>query len=153
MIIKSLEDINNIKTMVRVMDSTHFPNKATKAMIGEDLEVIKGEDREGLIGVYDKDKSDYWYFNKKDLQILTPIEYKGRLVGRGDMVLWNLNWCEVFGYRWYDNKFMLNTAVEKDYSNCWDISVEHIEDIRPLYTPKPEEIITVGEYRYKLIQE
>jgi len=148
MIIKSLKDINNIKTMVRVMDSTYQHYGKTKSMIGEDLEVTNG-----AIGVYTKDKSNYWYFNKKDLQILTQVEYKGRLVGRGDEVLYDGEWFEVYGYQWDDDEFVLNTAKEKDYSNCYGIKAEDIEDIRPLYQPKPEEIITVGEYRYQLIQE
>jgi len=122
-------------------------------MIGEDFEVMSGENKDGTIGIYNKDKSDYWHVNKKDLQTLTPIEYKGRLVGRGDMVLINRKWCEVFRYDWMNNMFLLSCAIEKDYSICTYPSQEQIEDIRPLYTPKPEEIITVGEYKYQLIQE
>jgi len=152
MIIKSLEDINNIKTMVRVIDSTHYPNKETKAMVGSEVE-FKGISLDGTKISIRIDECQYFWFNKKDLQELTPIEYKGRLVGRGDEVLYGGEWCEVYGYYWDDNRFVLTCAVGKAYSNCTGISQKHIEDIRPLYTPKPEEIITVGEYRYKLIKE
>ena len=152
MIIKSLQDINNIKTMVRVMDNTYAPEEETKEMIGFDFEASY-PCNSGAIAVYNKDKSTYYGFNKKDLQTLTPIEYKGRLVGRGDMVLYNGRWCEVFGYEWYNDEFRLSCAVEKNYSDCVYLFQEDIQDISPLYTPKPEEIITVGKYRYKLIQE
>jgi len=150
--IKSLQDINNLKTMVRVMDNTRYPNKETKAMVGEELEASY-PCNDGTIAVYTKDKSDYFWFKNSDLQILTPIEYKGRLVGEGDMVLWDGLWCEVFGYRWRDDEFLLTCAIEKYYSDCTSISQDSIEDIRPLYTPKPEEIITVGGNKYQLIQE
>jgi len=151
--IKSLEDINNLKTMVRVIDSTYESNEKAKSMVGGEFEVRMNSSVENETEVYNKDESDYFWFNKKDLQKLTPIEYNGRLVGIGDMVLCNGAWCEVFGYYWYDNDFLLNTAKEKDYSKCWDIRAEEIEYIRPLYTPKPEEIITVGGNKYQLIQE
>ena len=140
--------------MVRVIDSTYQPYEKTKVLIGKDLEIVDNEDKNGVIGVYAKDKSNYWYFNKKGLQPLTPIKYNGRLVGQGDMVLINGRWCEVFGYYWRGNdEFRLSCAVEKDYSNCTFPTQEEIEDIRPLYTPKPEKIITVGGNKYQLIQE
>ena len=151
--ITSLKDIQELKTMVRVMDNTYQEHKeGTKKMIGFNFEV-RYPDSDGRIAVYTKDKSDYWFFNKSDLQPLTPIEYKERLVGEGDMVLYNGKWNEVYGYKWYKNKFMLDTAVEKDYSNYCGITVEEIEDIRPLYTPKPQEIIEVDGNRYQLIKE
>jgi len=100
MTIKSLQDINNLKTMVRVMDSTYNPTEEKKEMKGFDFEVSHTNSLE-QIAVYSKDKADYWCFNKSDLQELTQVEYKGRLVGRGDEVLINGRWCEVFGYDWY----------------------------------------------------
>ena len=150
--IKSLQDINNLKTMVRVMDSTYFTSTETRAMVGFNFEGNNPESGKTM-SLYDRNKSDWFKFNKTDLQTLTPIEYRGRLVGRGDEVLCDRRWYEVSGYHWCNKEFMLETALEKDYSDCWNISVEEIQDIRPLYTPKPEEIITVRGSRYQLIQE
>jgi len=149
--ITSLKDIQELKTMVRVMDSTYFPKQQTKVMIGLDLELKHPSDKSGRTGVYYKESNYYW-FNKSDLQKLTPIEYKGRLVGEGDMVLYNGRWLEVYGYHWYDDKFKLDTAIEKDYSNCLTIFVGDIIAIRPLYTPKPQDIIEVDGNRYQLIK-
>ena len=138
--IKSLQDINNIKTMVRVIDSTYEPNYHSEKMIRFDFE-LSHSNSWGQIAVYNKDKSDYCWFNNSDLQTLTPIEYKGRLVGRGDEVLYKGRWCEVFGYDWMNNKFALSCAIEKDYSDCTYLNQEEIQDIRPLYTSKPEKTI------------
>jgi hypothetical protein len=150
--ITSLKDIQELKQMVRVMDSTYDLSKEPKEMIGLNFEV-KICYSDGTIGVYNKNKSHLWAFNKSDLQPLTPVEYKKRLVGEGDMVLYDGVWHEVYGYHWCDNEFVLETAVEKDYSDCWNIRANEIQDIKPLYTPKPQEIIEHEGYRYQLIKE
>jgi len=151
--ITSLKDIQEIKTMVRVMDSTYDSVKESKEMIGLDLEVEYTQPDDETIAVHNKNQSHYHWFNNSDIQKLTPVEYKGRLVGEGDMVMKYGYWYEVYGYHWYDKAFRLEIALEKNYLKCTYFNVEEIEDIRPLYTPKPQEIIEVDGNRYQLIKE
>jgi hypothetical protein len=73
---------------VRVISSNcaHQPTKAIKKMIGGEFEVCSIHFDNKAIGVYTKDKSDYWYFNFSDVVFLTGVVFNGNRIGVGDEV-------------------------------------------------------------------
>lgn len=55
-------------------------------MIGGECEAKVSYHNDGKIGVWNKDKSDFWFFNKSDVRFLTPIKFKDRHIAIGDWV-------------------------------------------------------------------
>jgi len=90
---------------VRVIGNTRSPsNEEINEMIGQELEVRESYYEEDKICVWNKDKSDYDYFNKSDVRFLTPAMFKGKHIAIDDEVLGGGDWRKVFGFFICDNE-------------------------------------------------
>jgi hypothetical protein len=69
---------------VRVMRNTI--GLGNKEMIGQELEVHTICSHEHTIRVYNKDKSNHFWFNESDVRFLTPAKFKGKSIAIGDYV-------------------------------------------------------------------
>ncbi len=75
------------KEYVRILDSTHSESYEAKEMIGGVYEVRNRDYNENMLVVWNKDKSDFWHFNKSDTQICYPdFVIDGHVLGNGDVV-------------------------------------------------------------------
>lgn len=72
---------------VRVIDSTYYPTKEKRAMIGKELEVRGIVPDENTVAVYTSEKKDDWeWFNLTDVVFLTPYTFEGKSIGIEDVV-------------------------------------------------------------------
>jgi len=157
--IKSYKDLQNMPTMVRILDSTFSSDE--EKMIGGEYEVRTEHHLNNIFTVWNKDKSDYYYFNKSDLQELTPIEHNGYRIGIGDWVECDDEWFEVYGYHWWNDQFFLNIArvidSKPDYSSCWSRIQRNIHEVKPLYKEIDDEtqqkIEDLKKLGYKITKE
>jgi len=80
--------MNIYTNKVRVMKSTVGlgNNQEINEMIGQELEVHTICPHDNTIRVYNKDKSDFWWFNESDVRFLTPAKFKGNSIAIGDYV-------------------------------------------------------------------
>lgn len=144
--ITSLKELQAITPMWRVLDST-----GNIAWIGLDLKerVFDRSDNKVSLYAVDKDNSSIslWFY-RSDLQPLTPVQYKGRYIGEGDIVKYGNYWYEVFGWTVYDGEAVLRCACNGDYGETETIKGRVIEDIRPLYPQKDTETIKIGNNVY-----
>lgn len=145
--INSLEDLKNMPTEVRVLANTSKRGREEMdKMVGGIFKQRSKHDYDKTRSIWNKDKSDFWWFNESELQELTPLEYNGHRIGIGDWVYAYGEWHEVYGYYWYDNEFRLNTAkIEKNkpnYSNCWNTTLQGMTDIKPLYKKEEDDATT-----------
>jgi len=149
--ITSLEDYKNQKKEVRVLRDTYAQNSSAKQMIGGTFEVRAEYYYDKTISVFNTSSvygEKYAFnemFNESDVQFLTPIFYKGYRIGVGDIIKISGDWYEVFDYTWRSNKWMLKTALDKDYSRCGAIEEYEIEDVKPPYQQNEIEVNIVGE--------
>jgi len=130
----NLKELTNQKKYYKVLDSTFSPTEKTKSLIGKVLEEIKN-DRVTL-----NSDGNPFVFNKSDLQEMTPLFFKEKQIGIGDDVKHYNEWHTVYGYHWYDGRFVLNTVKDNDFDNrCLNLKVENITNHRPLSKNKPTE--------------
>lgn len=135
----TFEEITNPKKYVRVIDSTYIPTKKTKEMVGGEFEVRIEWYSDNTVGVWDKDKSDWWIFNRSDVQFLTPVEYKGKKIAIGDEVLFASIWRKVYGYHWYNDEWELNVVSSNNFEYmCTHLYAEEIQDHRTPQTNEDE---------------
>ena len=73
---------------VRVMKNTVGlgNNQEINEMIGQELEVHTICSIDNTIRVYNKDKSNHFWFNESDVRFLTPAKFKGNSIAIGDYV-------------------------------------------------------------------
>jgi hypothetical protein len=136
--ITSLEDIQNMPVMVRVLDSTDYPSEVKKQMIGGTFEVRSIFYYENSISIWNKDKSNWYDFNLSDIQYLTPVFFEGYQIGIGDRIArHNGEELEVFGYSWCGGEWGLDCAEiedgKPDYSDTFYFRESEITSATPLY--------------------
>ena len=132
----NLKEYTGRPVEVKVIDSTHTPNDRTKAMIGGIYEVKVTDNSFNIRYVWDKDKMNYWDFNESDLQVMTPLSFKGERIGIGDMV----NGGIVYDCVWYDGVYCLTVAnnnKEGFERGCHIVSDFAINRHTPLHPSKP----------------
>ena len=114
--------MKNIKietNFVRVMRNTTNPCiKVMDEMIGQELEVRESSYNLDNIYVWNKDKSDFWIFNKSDVRFLTAGMHKKNHIAIGDEVLVGNRWRKVTGFYMYDNRAKILTGTLAD-TNFW----------------------------------
>ena len=72
---------------VRVMKNTvDSNNEEMNEMIGQELEVHTICSPDNTIRVYNKDKSNHFWFNESDVRFLTPAKFKGNSIAIDDYV-------------------------------------------------------------------
>ena len=142
-----MKNINIETNWVRVMGNTKNPsNKESNEMIGQEREVYESNYYSNTICVYNKDKSDYYYFNKSDVRFLTPAMFNGNHVAIDDEVFVDGVWKKVLGFYVYDNKIrMLIKTLEFTFSRG-ELS---IKDHRT-GTKTPETKMTIAQIEEKL---
>lgn len=138
--ITSLKQLQEMPVMARVLSSTWTIDEEKEKMIGGDFEVRDIYYEIKLYVLWNKDKKNSYGFSFSDIQILTPVEYKGRLVGVGDEVLYNDSWYEVFGWTIYDTRIVLRVSLGKNYEFNSMLEDNEIQDIRPLYPIQDDEV-------------
>ncbi len=129
----NLQQIREQKKEVRILSSNNAPNDTTREMIGGVFEVRTKNYEDETMTVWDKDKTVSWHFNFSDTQPLIPLSHNRVRIGIGDEVRYCGNWHEVHGYSWYNGKWNINIAKNKDYEDCSDLLGDEIEAHRPLY--------------------
>lgn len=113
------------KQRVRVIDSTFSTVDITRAMIGQEYELQVTDYVRNLYYV-----NGLW-FNKSDLEFLTPFSFNGVAIAIGDEMKWFGKWYEVYGYCWYDGEWMLEAVLDGDYkSGCYHFEQSEIQDHR-----------------------
>lgn len=143
--ITSLQDLQSMPLYGRVIDSTYSPDsELKKTMIGREYKIdatFHNNKAYSLAG---------HTFNFSDIQLLTPVEYKGIKIGIGDEIsTGGENWCEVFDWYWFDDKFILRGAYNKNYSDTWPVAQNEIQDLRPLYPTLKEVELTIPQIAEK----
>ena len=120
--------MKNIKTetnWVRVIGNTNSPDiKETKEMIGQELEVHSSDYFDDTISVYNKDKKNHWYFNKKDVRFLTAGVFKGKHIAIDDEVYVDSAWRKVVGFYMYDGRVRINTGTLEDTRRYCESQIE-----------------------------
>ena len=115
-----MKNINIETNYVRVIGNTRNPNiKGMNEMIGQELEVYSSDFYYDIINIYNKDKSDYYCFNKKDVRFLTAGMFNGRSIARGDEVLVCGEWRKVIGFYMYDGTVKIQTGTPKNTLNWY----------------------------------
>lgn len=137
----TFEELTNPKKYVRILDSTYAKLYETLEMIGGEFEVKSEYYSHNQVGIYNSDKSNYWTFNRSDVQFLTPIEFEGRKIGIGDTIIYYGDEFKVYGYRWYDGEFIVSAVRVDDYEHgCYDLRLAEITKVIPLYQEKVKEM-------------
>jgi hypothetical protein len=125
------EEITNQPKFVRIVDSTYNPDSEKREMIGGEFEVRHEFYCDNTVGVWNKDKSDFWYFNRSDVVFLTPVKFNGKRIGIGDEVKGCGNWRKVYGYHWCDRNWCLDLVEDDNFEHgCYILSESKITDHR-----------------------
>ena len=107
--------MNIYTNKVRVMRNTEDSNnEEMKEMIGQELEVYEICPHDNTILVYNKDKSDFWWFNESDVRFLTPAKFKGNSIAIGDYVETISYKGIVTGFYEYDGETRIVVETEKN---------------------------------------
>ena len=73
----------------------------------------------------------YNQFDYSQVAEVTPLTFNGKSISKGDEVFALGGWRKVYGYHWYDGKWLLNTTIDNDFEgDCWNIRQESIIDLR-----------------------
>lgn len=127
----NIQDIINRKKEVRIVDSTYIPADDTREMIGGEFEVRQEYYYEGIVSVWNKDKSDHFIFNRSDVRELTPLSFNGKRIAILDEVKMYSVWELVYGYGFYDGEWYLKTVKDNDFENgCSSYAESEVEDHR-----------------------
>ena len=137
--------MNIYTNKVRVMKNTlNSKDEEMNEMIGQELEVRTNTHYDKKVGVYNKDKSDFRWFNESDVRFLTPAKFKGNSIAIGDYVEgMDSSKGIVSGFYVYDgeNKIVLETKED----GSWIVSEENI---KAHTTTLEEETTTYGGKTY-----
>lgn len=134
---KTFEEITSPVKRVRVLDSTRFPDEETRVLIGGTFEVRGEFYDDNTIAVWNADKSDWYWFNRSDVQFLTPLTFKGVDIGIDDEVEAYGTWHTVYGYQWFDGEWLVAGVEDNDFEGgCGWVRNEAITAHRPLHTPQ-----------------
>lgn len=134
----TIEEIKEqiVPKWVRVIGNTFNVNDTTESMVGGVFEVF-GWPRKDTVCVINEEKSTLKFFNRSDVQILTPVVHKGYRIGIGDMV----DDKEVVGWNWSDGSWSLTTIADGDLEDGTYALGEHdFESVTPLYPSKDAEV-------------
>ena len=128
--------MNNYKQTkrYRVLESTYNPCEKTRAMIGGIFEEKTSFSDDKTIALWNKDKSDYGYFNPSDVQELTNVIVDGYEIGIGDVVIdMRAERYEVYDYLFYDNKWRVYAwrKDKKPFEYCLAFNAEDIVTVIP----------------------
>ena len=124
--------MNIYTNKVRVMRNTEDSNnEEMKEMIGQELEVYEICPHDNTILVYNKDKSDFHWFNLSDVRFLTPAKFEGNSIAIGDYVKTAFYEGIVTGFYVLDvmhrvvfeDKQYGNTCIEGDEIKAHDITI------------------------------
>lgn len=84
------------------------------------------------LGVWDKDKSDFWIFKENQVQRMTPVKFNGEYIGEGDTITYDNKKYTVIEYG-YDEKGIVISTLNQDKEQIWFYANE-IHSHTPLYT-------------------
>lgn len=133
---KNTNQIIDQKREVRVLGNTRHPDDQEKnAMVGGIFEVKAEYYYYDIVCIWNEDKTDWWWFNRKDLQFLTPLSYKGRRIGLRDKVKYGDEWYVVVSWCW-------DAHYEEWALECYK---EDLSDWRTLLESEIKDIIPYGE--------
>ena len=118
--------------------------KEMNDLIGEECEVHVSDYNVDNIAVWDKNKIDYYYFNKSEVRFLTPAMCKGKHIAIDDEVLIDGEWRKVLAFYIGGDGIRINIGIGKTTFNCLE---SHIDDHR---TEKPETKMTIKQIEEKL---
>jgi len=97
---------------VRVIGNTEEPAiEKMNEMIGGEREVKTSFHEMDKISVWNKDKSDWWAFNKSDVRFLTPAMFNEKHIAIEDEVFVHGEWKKVLGFFMYDNRVRIPTGT------------------------------------------
>ena len=143
-----MKNINIETNWVRVMGNTRNPSeKEMNEMIGQELEVYESNYYSNTIYVYNKDKSDYYYFKKSDVRFLTPAMFNGNHIAIDDDVFVSKEWRKVLGFSMYDSKVVILAGNPKPTLNY---TMSEIQDHRTKTPETPETKMTIAQIEEKL---
>jgi len=142
-----MKNINIETNWVRVMGNTRNPSdKESNEMIGQEREVYESNYYSNTICVYNKDKSDYYYFNKSDVRFLTPAMFNGNHIAIDDDVFVDGVWKKVLGFYMYDNKIRMLVGTLDNTIYYFESSIkDHRTGIETLETK-----MTIAQIEEKL---
>ena len=144
----NLKEITNRPREWKVIDSTYYPNKHKKEMIGGIYEEYNYYTYSKTVTLWkDKKEDECWVFNLSDLQEATPLSYKGQRICIGDEVEVCGAWYEVYDYILYNGKWKISCAKDKDYEYTLLLNESEIENHKPLH-PNQTETIEIGGIKY-----
>jgi len=127
-----MKNITTESNWVRVIGNTRNPNsKEMNKMLGQEYEVSSSVYNDDAIWVYNKDKSNSEYFNKKDVRFLTAGMHNGKHIAIDDEVLVNGAWKKVVGFFMYDDevKILMGTLKNTEYYNDSSIKDHRTEAV------------------------
>jgi hypothetical protein len=140
-----LKNTNKMKQTkhVRIINSTYNSNDMKKSMIGDICEVAKIDFKDRTVGVWNKDKTDYFFFNFDDVQeVCLEAVVEGYVLGVGDKYLNKT----IIGFYKYDRIIRIILGADEDTYLIDSDSVSK-SGIIPLYK-SPKETIKIGERLY-----
>ena len=129
----TFEELQNMPVEVKILDSTYRPCEATREMIGGIYEARSTDHHDYTYSVWTKLNSYWFFFNKSDCQIMTPLSYEGERIGIGDTV----NNVIVYGFSWFDGGWILQVVNDNDFDTCcYGYNESGVYSHTPLYQSK-----------------
>ncbi len=132
------------KEFVRILDNTYSSTDATKAMIGDVYEVHTKYYHDDTLTVYNKDKSNYWYFNKSDTQICYPdFVIDGHVLGNGDVIENKYGGLlTVYDTSWDYNEITICVYHNDNENSTWHYTIEELKTstLHSTIYPRKEEV-------------
>lgn len=132
------------KEYVRILDSTHSESYEAKEMIGGVYEVRNRDYNENMLVVWNKDKSDFWHFNKSDTQICYPdFVIDGHVLGNGDVVKNdNDKLLTVFDIAWASDGLNIKFYYKNGESDVYSYNIEQLKyfTLHSTVYPRKEEV-------------
>ena len=148
--------IPKITPRYRVLDSTRILGEEKRAVIGGECKRRYKIDYDNTIALWNADESLGWVFNESDVVELTPLEFEGKSIAIGDEISDGWSWFKVYDYCWFDGKWELHAAENRDYENgCNTFKLEDITDLRqqlPKDTKNQKALAKIKELEEKLAE-
>jgi len=141
-------DIQQILTQpqyVRVVDSTYGTSTKAKTLIGKEVE-IRRDYHDNTVCIWDEGKN-IWWFNLSDVVFLSPLTVEGKKVGIGDWIERDGRKYLVYGWHWHDGWWVLDTAIEGDFTHCWSCDQRELNNFT--FVTTEEDMIEIDGKKWR----
>lgn len=128
------EELQNKPKMMKVIFISEDNPKVMNEMLGGIYEVRNINYNENNVAIWNKDKTDFWYFKPSYLQEVTPLTLNGYQICVGDTIETHAGKRVIYEYYWYNGEYWLNTVRDNDFENgCLNCLLNQVANVIPLH--------------------